>query len=64
LDANWEAVRAFSPDDSAFELRSGLADLPRTTETAPHSNWSDDTEIVVSSKWLNSHAVDYQSSSQ
>jgi Transposase domain (DUF772) len=41
-----------------------LQTSPATTEHTPSSNWSDDTEIVFSSKWLNSHLVDYQSSSQ
>src|SRR5438876_12407238 len=46
-----------------FELRSASCrPPPRLQRHTPHSNWSDDTEIVFSSKWLNSHLVDYQSS--
>ena len=67
LDAKWQALRAFSPDEFLIRVRVEervLQSSPRTARGhTPHSNWSDDNEIVVSSKRLNSH-VDYQSSSQ
>jgi len=67
LDAKWQALRTFSPDEFLIRVRVEARVLQSSPRTArghtPHSNWSDDNEIVVSSKWLNSH-VDYQSSSQ